>query len=104
MALPFMKIINVGIAYTSNLIANPWLSSTFNLPNDTLSPYFFANLSNMGSINWHGPHQVAQKSTKTGLLPLTISSKFVSESSIKAWLPLACALEAFFSTLMFSMN
>ncbi len=51
----------------------------------------------MGSINWHGPHHVAQKSTKTGLLPLTISSKFFSESSIKAWLPVACALEAFFS-------
>jgi hypothetical protein len=56
-------------------------------------------------MNWHGPHQVAQKSTKTGLLPPTVSSKFFSESSIRFGLLLAAAmLGTFLSSLICNAN
>jgi predicted amidohydrolase len=57
----------------------------------------------MGSMNWHGPHHVAQKSTSTGLLPPIISSKFFSPSSTKPLLA-ACMLAVFLSSLMSRMS
>ena len=39
-------------------------------------------ISNIGSINWHGPHHVAQKSTKTILLSDIKCSKLFSDNSI----------------------
>jgi hypothetical protein len=43
--------------------------------------YFLESLSNIGSINWQGPHHVAQKSTKTILLSDIKRSKLFSDNS-----------------------
>jgi hypothetical protein len=43
--------------------------------------YFLESLSNIGSINWQGPHHVAQKSTKTILLSDIKCSKLFSDNS-----------------------
>jgi len=43
------------------------------------------SLSNIGSINWQGPHHVAQKSTKTILLSDIKCSKLFSDNSTIAF-------------------
>src|SRR5271169_3120637 len=66
---------NVGMDWTSYLVASSDSSSTLSLPNSILSLYFAASLSTIGSMVLQGPHHTAQKSTKTGLSPLILLSK-----------------------------
>jgi hypothetical protein len=57
-------------------------SSTLHFVNLTLSPKFSASSSTMGAIALHGPHQGAQKSTRTGLSDYNTSdSKLLSPTS-----------------------
>src|SRR6185369_646846 len=58
------------------------LRSTSILPIFTLPAYSLASSSTMGAIARHGPHQAAQKSTKTGVSDFKTSwSKFWSVTS-----------------------
>src|SRR5882762_9457782 len=58
------------------------LRSTSILPTFTLPKYSVASSSTMGAIARQGPHQVAQKSTSTGLSDFkTSASKFASVTS-----------------------
>src|SRR3989338_8151051 len=65
---PFLKIIMQGIPLTSNWAAISWLSSTFSFVNFSLLVYSFDNFSKTGPTILQGPHQGAQKSTRTGNL------------------------------------
>src|SRR5208337_4384931 len=59
------------------------LRSTSILPTFTLPSYSRASSSTMGAMARHGPHQAAQKSTKTGVSDFRTSwSKFESFTSI----------------------
>src|SRR4051812_36438097 len=72
---PCLKRISVGIESTSNFAAVSWLSSTLSLTIFSASPRSPAICSRIGATMRHGPHQGAQKSTRTG----------VSASRTSAW-------------------
>ena len=74
-------MINVGMDWTPNLVAIPWLASTFTLANLTFG-YFLSRLSKTGCIILHGPHHSAQKSTSVGFSPDTTWSKLESFKSV----------------------
>src|SRR5690606_38704679 len=65
---------------TPYLAAVPGFSSMFSLTTSILSPYSEAMASRDGAIWRHGPHQAAQKSTRTGLSLLRTSCS--KESSV----------------------
>src|SRR5690606_36527142 len=65
---------------TPYLAAVPGFSSMFSLTTSILSPYSAAMASRDGAIWRHGPHQAAQKSTRTGLSLLRTSCS--KESSV----------------------
>src|SRR5580693_4022604 len=54
-------------------VARSWLSSTLTLPTLILPACSSATSSSNGPIILHGPHQVAQKSTSTGVVDLLTS-------------------------------
>mmetsp|Transcript_34871 Transcript_34871/g.75476 ORF Transcript_34871/g.75476 Transcript_34871/m.75476 type:complete len:210 (-) Transcript_34871:144-773(-) len=64
--LPFLKIITVGIERIPYSVATAGDSSVFNLTAFSLPLYSSASSSTSGAIIRQGPHQGAQKSTKTG--------------------------------------
>src|SRR5919205_3763070 len=65
---------------TPYLAAVPGFSSMLSLTISILSPYSAAIASSDGAIWRHGPHQAAQKSTRTGLSLLRTSCS--KESSV----------------------
>src|SRR5689334_17494319 len=70
---------------TSNFCGVSGLASTSSLATVIKSPRSEAMSSMMGATILHGPHQVAQKSTSTGLLlDKTSVAKVASETSIVA--------------------
>src|SRR4051812_8601723 len=81
---PCLKRISVGIESTSNFAAVSWLSSTLSLTIFSASPRSPAICSRIGATMRHGPHQGAQKSTRTG----------VSASRTSAWKLLSVTSES----------
>lgn len=80
--LPFLKILRAGMDMTPNSWAVFGEVSTFSLPILILSSILSERESMTGPIIWQGPHQGAQKSTRTGLSDLMTSwSKFWSVNS-----------------------
>src|SRR6267143_6865618 len=67
MSSPLLKIPKVGMLITLYLAAVPPLSSTSNFITLSFPAYSFARSSTIGAIILHGPHHVAQKSTRTGI-------------------------------------
>src|ERR1039458_10794428 len=59
-------------------VARSWLSSTLTLPILILPTFSSASSSSSGAIILHGPHQVAQKSTNTGVADLLTSCSKLS--------------------------
>src|SRR5205807_6989116 len=64
---PLLKIPRVGMLITLYFAATPPFSSTSSLTTLSLPVYSPASASTIGAIILHGPHQVAQKSTRTGM-------------------------------------
>src|SRR5688572_5020207 len=64
---PFLNTIMVGIARTPKRPAVIGLASTSSFTTRILSPCSFATSSRTGPTIRHGPHHVAQKSTRTGV-------------------------------------
>src|SRR6266545_5646092 len=62
---PFLKIKIVGMLITWYLPAISGFSSVLSFITLTLPAYSVANSSMTGATIWQGPHQTAQKSTKT---------------------------------------
>ena len=65
---PDLNMINVGMDWTPNLVAIPWLASTFTLANLTFG-YFLSRLSKTGCIILHGPHHSGPKIYQRGIFP-----------------------------------
>ena len=63
---PSLKSNNVGMPRIPNWAGVKAFSSTFIFMTLTLPSYSSAIVSTTGPMVWHGPHQVAQKSTSTG--------------------------------------
>ena len=63
---PFLKSTRVGIARMPNLVGVAGFSSTFILTTRTLPSYSLASSSMIGPTARQGPHQGAQKSSRTG--------------------------------------
>src|SRR5205809_1004601 len=59
-----------------------WFWSTSSLPTLILPLYSAANCSTIGATMWHGPHQVAQKSTTAS--PLCCSTSTWKVASVTA--------------------
>ena len=83
---PDLNMINVGMDWTPNLVAIPWLASTFTLANLTFG-YFLSRLSKTGCIILHGPHHSALKhdlyvQIRVGFSPDTTWSKLESFKSV----------------------
>src|SRR3989441_6437577 len=77
-----------------NEAASSCSSSLFTFPN-TMSACFSEAASNIGAKPLHGPHQGAQKSTRTMSLPFTTCSKLRSEehtSELQSLAYLVCRL------------
>ena len=66
----------VGIALIPYFWARSGCSSTLTLPTTTLPLYLMASSSMTGAICRHGPHHVAQKSTRTGVAAPKTSTGF----------------------------
>ncbi len=64
---PPLKIITVGILRMPYSVAIAGHSSVLIFKHLSLPPYSFASWSIIGAIMRHGPHQGAQKSTRTGI-------------------------------------
>src|SRR5690606_40584871 len=77
--LPSLKIIKVGIPRILNFPGVSLLASTSILAILSLPSYWPARSSRIGAIILQGPHQAAQKSTRTGVLALRTSSAKRSE-------------------------
>src|SRR5437762_573585 len=77
------KNIRVGIERILNDAARSCSSSVFTFPN-TMSACFSELASNTGAKPLHGPHQGAQKSTRTMSLPFTTCSKLSLVNAIVA--------------------
>src|SRR5690606_33385652 len=74
---PALKSSSVGMARTPNFEEMASLSSTLTLAIEAWPPSSAATCSRMGAMALQGPHQGAQKSTRTGWSPDTVESKFV---------------------------
>ena len=81
---PFLKTNTLGSPLIEYFFADSMQSSMFTFVNFTLSPYSSATVSITGDNFLQGPHQVAQKSTTTGIDEfITSASKLSSDMSIK---------------------
>src|SRR5437667_7515415 len=79
---PFLNRMKVGIDVTWYFIATTEDSSTLILATLSLPWYCVARSSTIGETDRHGPHQGAQKSTRTGVSLFKMSpSKLVSETA-----------------------
>src|SRR5512145_2370977 len=88
----------VGIPRTPYFAGVAGLSSTFTLPTLTLPSYSSAMASITGAIALHGAHQVAQKSTMTGIgLCRTSASKFASVNARTFSLDITYSLKRYLS-------
>ena len=67
MTFPFLKSFTEGIDMTPNLDAASGLSSVVAFARISLPSYSFAIFWSVGFNIMHGPHQLAQKSTRTGV-------------------------------------
>src|SRR5512137_2968906 len=72
--LPSLKRMMVGMPRTPYLPGVAGLSSTLTLPTAIWPSYSSAMASMTGAMALHGAHQVAQKSTRTGLPDLMTSA------------------------------
>src|SRR6516165_4328939 len=81
--MPSRTIISVGMEEMLNAAATSGCASVSTLPN-TASGYFSDAFSKTGPNIRHGPHQAAQKSTRTRPSPLTVELKFSAVSSTVA--------------------
>ena len=82
---PSLKSFTEGIDITPNFAAAFGLLSVSAFAKIILSSYSVAIFSRTGLSVMQGPHQLAQKSTKTGVVfdfSITSASKFVSVTSI----------------------
>lgn len=82
---PFLKSFTAGIDITPNLDAAFWFSSVAAFARMNLPSYSFAIFSRVGFNVMHGPHHVAQKSTRTGIVfdfSITSILKFASVTLI----------------------
>jgi len=85
MTFPSLNSFTAGIDITPNLEAAFWFSSVAAFATISLSLYSFAIFSKVGPSIIQGPHQLAQKSTRTGVsddFSITSFSKFVSVTLI----------------------
>lgn len=73
-SLPSLKIINVGMLCTRKRLDVAGFLSTSSFPIFAFPAISFAKVSMIGATARHGPHQAAQKSTKTGSFDLPTSS------------------------------
>src|SRR5690606_26265055 len=64
---PFLNIIRVGTPRTWYRLATDGFLSTSILMIEAVSPTRCFTSSKIGACVWQGPHQVAKKSTSTGL-------------------------------------
>ena len=80
---PSRMIISVGMDEMSNAAASSGCASVSTLPN-TASGCRSDAFSKIGPNIRHGPHQAAQKSTRTRPSPLTVELKFSAVSSTVA--------------------
>ena len=71
---PFLNTKTLGKPLIEYFLADSIQSSIFTFVNLTLSPYSSATLSITGDNFLQGPHQVAQKSTTTGIDELMTST------------------------------
>src|SRR5579864_1555519 len=81
--MPSRMIISVGMDEIPNVAASSGSASVSTLPN-TASAYRSDAFSKTGANIRHGPHQAAQKSTRTRPPPLTVESKLSAVSSTVA--------------------
>src|SRR6185503_10254223 len=82
-SLPPLKRINVGMPLIPYRCEIEGLSSTFTFTTRALAAYFSATAATVGSSMRQGAHQVAQKSTNTGLSDRNTSlSKLLSLTSL----------------------
>ena len=82
---PSLKSFTAGIDITPNLDAASWFSSVAAFATISLPAYSFAIFSRVGPSIMQGPHQLAQKSTRTGVsddFSITSFSKFASVTLI----------------------
>ncbi len=85
MTSPSLKSFTAGIDITPYFAAASALSSVAAFARIILPSYSFATFSNVGLSITQGPHQLAQKSTTTGIVfdfSITSSLKFASVTSI----------------------
>lgn len=82
-ALPPLKRIIVGMARIPCWAATASWSSMFTFPMATLLPISVASSSRMGAIALQGPHQGAQKSTSTGVVPEAATA--AAKDSVVRW-------------------
>ena len=68
MTSPFLKSFTEGIDMTPNLDACSWLLSVSAFAKMNLPSYSLDIFSRVGFRATHGPHQLAQKSTRTGVV------------------------------------
>ena len=84
---PFLKRITVGMLTIPYSRESDSSSSTFTLPTFIFPLYSYAICATVGASILHGPHQLAQKSTRTGISDFNTSSlklPFVSVISISS--------------------
>lgn len=84
-ALPFLKRITVGMLTMPNSLESSSSLSTFTLPTFILPSFSSAISARVGASILHGPHQSAQKSTRTGTTEFKTSDSklaFVTVTSI----------------------
>jgi len=82
---PFLKIMQVGMERMPYSVATPGDSSVLSLTALILPSYSPANSSIKGAIMRQGPHQGAQKSTRTGTDDLrTSASNVLSLTAVAA--------------------
>src|ERR1700757_2805579 len=78
---PFLNRMKDGMDVTWYFISTAEASSTLILATFSLPTYWFARSSTIGDTDRQGPHQGAQKSTRTGLSLFRMSpSKLESET------------------------
>jgi len=81
---PFLKSFTAGIDITPYFAAASALSSVDAFAKMNFPSYSFATFSNVGFSIMQGPHQLAQKSTTTGVVfdfSITSAWKFASVTS-----------------------
>src|SRR5688572_5301828 len=79
---PFWKTMRVGMLKMLYRIASCWFSSVLTLATLILSRCLSPKLSTTGETRRQGPHQGAQKSTRTGLSALRTSDSKVASSTV----------------------